>query len=243
MSRLPRIALCGPSRCGKDTAAAWLAANTPLRMGRSTSEVIATLAAGALGLTVEAAFARRHEDRSLWYEFGKGLRAEDPAFLVRTVLAEGSDIVVGVRDREEIVTARREGLVDLIVWIDRDVPRDPTLEYNWDLCDVVIANWGTLDEFHARLAALARFARLGVTDAAENPVDPWEGKGGYMDGEGTIRFAEQPKTTDAVEIMHRRYFEGKPEMMAMLAEERAANLADRLHYEAHRHDPLYPDGP
>lgn len=31
-------------------------------------------------------------------------------------------------------------------------------------------------------------------------------------------------TTDAVEIMHRRYFEGKPEMMALLEEERA-NLA------------------
>ena len=28
-------------------------------------------------------------------------------------------------------------------------------------------------------------------------------------------------TTDAVEILHRRYFEGKPEMMALLEEERA----------------------
>ncbi len=28
-------------------------------------------------------------------------------------------------------------------------------------------------------------------------------------------------TTDAVEIMHRRYFEGKPEMLALLEEERA----------------------
>jgi DNA-binding XRE family transcriptional regulator len=28
-------------------------------------------------------------------------------------------------------------------------------------------------------------------------------------------------TTDAVEILHRRYFEGKPEMLAMLEEERA----------------------
>ena len=28
-------------------------------------------------------------------------------------------------------------------------------------------------------------------------------------------------TTDAIEIIHRRYFEGKPEMMALLEEERA----------------------
>ncbi len=40
----------------------------------------------------------------------------------------------------------------------------------------------------------------------------------------------KPKTTDAVEILHRRYFEGKPEMMAMLAEERAnADVARKIY--------------
>jgi DNA-binding XRE family transcriptional regulator len=34
--------------------------------------------------------------------------------------------------------------------------------------------------------------------------------------------AQRKKTRDAIEIIHRRYFEGKPEMMAML-EEQAAN--------------------
>lgn len=37
-------------------------------------------------------------------------------------------------------------------------------------------------------------------------------------------------TSDAVEILHRRYFEGKPEMLAMLDEERAnAEVARRVH--------------
>jgi DNA-binding XRE family transcriptional regulator len=37
-------------------------------------------------------------------------------------------------------------------------------------------------------------------------------------------------TSDAVEILDRRYFEGKPEMLAMLDEERAnAEVARRLH--------------
>lgn len=37
-------------------------------------------------------------------------------------------------------------------------------------------------------------------------------------------------TTDAVEIMHRRYFEGKPEMMALLEEERAnLDIACKIH--------------
>lgn len=33
--------------------------------------------------------------------------------------------------------------------------------------------------------------------------------------------SKKEPTTDAVEILHRRYFEGKPEMLAMLEEERA----------------------
>ncbi len=36
-------------------------------------------------------------------------------------------------------------------------------------------------------------------------------------------------TTDAVEILHRRYFEGKPEMLALLEEERAnAEIARKI---------------
>jgi hypothetical protein len=33
------------------------------------------------------------------------------------------------------------------------------------------------------------------------------------------KIKKRREITDAVEIMHRRYFEGKPEMMAMLEEE------------------------
>lgn len=38
-------------------------------------------------------------------------------------------------------------------------------------------------------------------------------------------------TTDAVEILHRRYFEGKPEMMALLEEERASAEIARQIYD------------
>lgn len=41
---------------------------------------------------------------------------------------------------------------------------------------------------------------------------------------------ERKPTTDAVKILHRRYFEGKPEMMAMLEEERAsAEIARKIY--------------
>src|SRR5438128_592395 len=41
-------------------------------------------------------------------------------------------------------------------------------------------------------------------------------------------------TTDAVEIMHRRYFEGKPEMLAALEEARANDDVARKIYELRR---------
>lgn len=41
---------------------------------------------------------------------------------------------------------------------------------------------------------------------------------------------KRKSTTDAVDILHRRYFEGKPEMLAMLEEERAnAEIARKIY--------------
>ncbi len=44
------------------------------------------------------------------------------------------------------------------------------------------------------------------------------------------RRTKRAPTTDAVEILHRRYFEGKPDMLATLEEERAnAEIARNIH--------------
>jgi len=156
---LPTIALCGPGRSGKDECAQWLAANTPLRFGRSTSQVIAPHVAERLGVSVPEAFARRHEDRQLWFSVGNELRLHDPTFLVRECLRDG-EIVVGMRNRDEVIAARSRRLIDLFVWITRDVPRDPTQAYGPELCDIEVENRGTLAELFDRLEALTRFAGL-----------------------------------------------------------------------------------
>jgi hypothetical protein len=156
---LPKIAICGHGRSGKDEAARYLARRTPLRFAKSTSEVIAPYAAAKLGRPVDVAFAERHQNRVFWFNVGNELRAEDPAFLVRECLKAG-EIVVGMRNRSEVVAVRAERLVDLVVWIDRDVPADPTQEFGVELCDLVVPNRGTLEEFHGRLEALARWAGL-----------------------------------------------------------------------------------
>ena len=42
---------------------------------------------------------------------------------------------------------------------------------------------------------------------------------------------QRKKTRDAIEIIHRRYFEGKPHMLAMLAEARANDEVARKIYD------------
>lgn len=150
-----KLAICGPARSGKDEAAIWLAANTSLRYSLSTSQVIAPVAARHLGLSVEAAFAQRHQDRMLWRRLGDGLRRSDTAYLARQTLIDG-DLCVGIRSRLEIEAVRAEKLVDLVIWIARTVPTDPTLQYGPEMADIVIQNYWGVAEFHERLQRLAK---------------------------------------------------------------------------------------
>lgn len=150
---LPRIAISGPGRSGKDEAAEYLKRHG-FRYSESTSCVITREIARQTGLSFEECHAKRHEHRGRWYHVGNQLREKDPAHLVREVLKTGN-VVVGVRDGIEMRAAREKGLVDLVVWIDRDVPPDPTLTYGTELADIIIPNHEGLPEFHARLDRLA----------------------------------------------------------------------------------------
>jgi hypothetical protein len=159
MHKLPTIALCGPGECGKDVSANYVVSITPLRLGRTTSEVIAPHIAAEDGITPTEAHARRRGERDRWAAKGDFLCTNDPAYLVRGCLEDG-DIVVGIRRLAEIQTVRALGLVDLIVWIDRTVVRDSTIEFDSRMCDVILDNNGTIPELERRLRALARFAGL-----------------------------------------------------------------------------------
>lgn len=163
----PRIALCGPGRSGKDTAARWIAAHTPLRYAGATSEFLLDEIVARTGADPEDAWATRHANRDLWYRIGNELRAEDPLVLVRRAL-ERSELLVGCRDGDELVRARAEGLIDFVVWIERDVPPDPTLTYDHRLADVVVANPDPYDPtalYDALAEQLRAWAPAAVADA------------------------------------------------------------------------------
>lgn len=156
--------MVGNRGAGKDTACLHLAAVTRLRFVGTTSLFLARRVAARLGVTSEEAYRSRHRDRNLWHRVGNEVRRADPAVLVREALAE-AEITGGIRAAEELAACRREGLVDLVVWIANEkTPRDSTMGFGERECDVTVPNHWTLEEFHARLTRLARFAGLPMRD-------------------------------------------------------------------------------
>ena len=160
------IMFVGHGRAGKDTACEHLAFVTGLRFAGTTSKYLAEYVAAKLGLPVDVAYARRHESnemRNFWYNCGNELRENGPTTLIRKALEHG-EITGGVRDYEEIVAAREENLIDIIVWVDNNrVPEDPTVKFTQRECDLVIPNHWSLDEFYRRIVRFAEFAGLPMS--------------------------------------------------------------------------------
>src|SRR5207302_693446 len=96
---------------------------------------------------------------------GNELRGQGPTTLIRRALANG-EITGGVRAHDEIVAAKAEGLIDIIVWVEnKRVPPDPTVKLTERECDLVLPNnWG-LPEFYERVERFAGFAGLGLKPA------------------------------------------------------------------------------
>jgi hypothetical protein len=165
LGRPPTLAFVGYGRSGKDTCADWLRENTSLVYEGGCSWTARAYMAGRLSedegklVTPDEAYARRHEDRDKWYRYLNEYREGDPTRLVRDCLAH-SHVVCGIRDREELLGAKAEGLVDLVIWVDRDVPVDTTVTYSIDDCDLVLRNRGSKAELYSRLSRMA--AALGI---------------------------------------------------------------------------------
>lgn len=155
MDGIPAVCLVGMGRAGKDTAGEYLSARFKLRPPKSSSLNALPLVATMAGTTEERAYRERHQNRKFWIEACNAIRGDDYATLTRWCLAV-CDVVIGIRGDREFATVLREGVVDLTVWVDRDVPADPTVEFARGDCDVVVENHTTLERFHERLCRLGR---------------------------------------------------------------------------------------
>jgi len=154
-----KILFVGHGRCGKDTACEIAADLTYLRNAGTFSKYLTPYVAFRLGVSEEVAYAERHQNREVWMDTGNQVRKDDPTAICRMAFANG-DVSGGVRGLPEIVAIRDKRIADLIVWIDRDVPADPTLEFGPEYADLRVSNAGTVEEFRDRLRHL--FGLLGI---------------------------------------------------------------------------------
>ncbi len=160
---IPALAIVGMGRAGKDTAGEFLSKEFNLMPAASSSLNALPLVAHMIGIPPLVAYAERHQHRLFWIEACNQLRATDLTRLARWCLG-ACDLAIGLRGDTEFAAVMKEGVCDLSVWVERDVPKDPTVEFTRDDCDVVIDNYTSLDKFYERLR---RFGRVVY------PAPPW----------------------------------------------------------------------
>jgi hypothetical protein len=169
----PRIAILGHGRAGKDESGLWLGTHSWLRYVGSTSMVICPMIAAERGVTPAYAWQRRHAERKFWYDWANEYRKDDPAKIAKECLKQG-DLVIGLRDKHELQACKDQNLFDLIVWIRRDVPNDPTVTFGPEDCDVVLYNDKGKEELYARWTRLMRLAgvQINLYEAYQKPKLP-----------------------------------------------------------------------
>lgn len=144
-----RIAICGPGRAGKDTAAKFFAEVTSLRYINSTSyaavEYVRQRFAEEKGILFDSdldCYNERFKSRVYWAQKIDEMNSVDPTTLYKKCL-EYQDILTGIRKKREIKACRTDGVVDLVIWLERpgiSVSSDPTQEFGPEECDVTIFN-------------------------------------------------------------------------------------------------------
>ena len=140
---LPKILVVGPGRSGKDTLGTWLHDNTEHTYAGSTSLYLAKYVAAEYdkqGYLMddngykkgysghEVLFNERHGHRREWFRIGNLIRKNSHGMLQEEALRKGN-VVAGIRDFKEAAWACYREIYDHIIWIDADVPVDPTITF------------------------------------------------------------------------------------------------------------------
>lgn len=110
--------------------------------------------------TPEECFEDRVNHRAEWKDLICHYNKDDRAKLAKEIL-KNSDCYVGMRDRAEINECMKQGLFDIIVWIDASdrLPLEPADSFDIDksCADIIIENNGTFEEFKEKVL---RFGKI-----------------------------------------------------------------------------------
>mgnify|MGYP003655332485 CR=1 FL=1 len=162
--RKPKLLIVGSARHGKDTLAELLNEEFGYTFESSSQSAANIFLYDELKdkygyKTPEECFEDRVNHREEWYLAICDYNKDDKARLAKGIL-ERSDCYVGMRDREEIEECLRQGIFDLVIWVDASdrLPNEDASSFNIDksCADVIIENNGTFEEFKAKVLRLGK---------------------------------------------------------------------------------------
>lgn len=162
--KLPKLLILGNARHGKDTFAEILNKRfgyTFQSSSQSASDIfIYEELKGKYGYndSIEC-FEDRVNHRTEWFDMICDYNKDDKARLAKDIL-KFSDCYVGMRDKEEIEACMKQGLFDLIIWVDGSDrhPLEDSGSFNIDMsvADIIVTNNGTLEEFENKTIRLGK---------------------------------------------------------------------------------------
>lgn len=157
-----KLMVMGYARHGKDTVCEILRDDYGLTFCSSSffcaEKVIMPAIAGKYGYSnVQQCFDDRHNHRAEWHELIKNFNAEDLSRLTRAIFSE-YDIYAGIRNHLEFDVAKKAGLFDYSIWVDRSMHQPAedksscTVE-PW-MADFILDNNGSIEELRQNLRSL-----------------------------------------------------------------------------------------
>ena len=155
----PKLLIIGNMRHGKDTLAEILRDNFGLKFISSSQAAADIFIYDELKdkygyKTSEECFEDRVNHRQEWYEMICEYNKDDRAKLAKGIL-NLADCYVGMRDRAEISECMKQGLFDIIIWVDASerLPLEDASSFNIDksCADIIIENNGTFEEFKEKV--------------------------------------------------------------------------------------------
>jgi len=140
------LAILGHGTCGKTTSARWLASVYGLCYKYSTSEFAK--------ITIELS-GDKFENRVAWGQAIADFNNQDGGIKLYKLMAKDHNIFDGIRRINELDGVRQWVLakekIFVPVWIDRDVPKDPSCEIRPEHCRFSVNNRGELVDLYTNL--------------------------------------------------------------------------------------------
>ena len=166
----PKLLIIGHGRHGKDTMAELLERDYGMTFKASSmaaSEIFIYEELKEKYDYVDPAdcFHDRSNHRAEWYDMICDYNKDDRARLAKEILSN-SDCYVGMRDLEEIDECMKQGVFDLIVWVDASerLPEEGKDSFNVpkSRAHVVLYNNDTLESFEEKVKAFGKTVFAGA---------------------------------------------------------------------------------